>query len=184
MRGQCGHKAIKNLLECLRVVFLRLDAIHILAEVLQAFFKFVMLLDVRFHESFLSGVSLDLREEELLFVLVMGVDCFVYALAENHEVCDVFGLGDLLVLQDHGVEVAIEEVVDETHVGRNFEGFFGDLEMLERWGYWKGRKGGRVLTSFEAFGEGMRAYGPSTHDFVMMLDNDNTEKVLGNDDLS
>jgi hypothetical protein len=37
-----------------------------------------------------------------------------------------------------------------------------------------------MLTSFEAVGEGMRAYGPSTHGFVMLVDYEGVEKVLGN----
>jgi hypothetical protein len=98
---------------------------------------------------------------------------FVYTLAEDHEICDVFGLGDLLILQVHGVEVAEEEVVYEAHVGRNFERFFGDLEMLGM-PMWKG-----MLTSFEAVGEGMRANGSLAQGFVMMLDSDGTQKSSG-----
>jgi hypothetical protein len=79
----------------------------------------------------LAGVHFDFGEEELLLVVMVRVDPFVYALAEDHEICDVFGLGDLLILQVHGVEVAEEEVVYEAHVGRNFECLLGDLEMLE-----------------------------------------------------
>jgi hypothetical protein len=80
----------------------------------------------------LPGVSLDLGEEVLLFVVMVGVDPFVYALAEDHEVRDVFGFRDLLVLQHYGVEVAEEDVVHEAHIGRDFEYFFGNLERLER----------------------------------------------------
>jgi hypothetical protein len=79
----------------------------------------------------LAGVRFDFWEEELLLVVMVSVYPFMYTLAEDHEICDVFGLGDLLVLQVHGVEVAEEEVVYEAHVDRNFERFFGDLEMLE-----------------------------------------------------
>jgi hypothetical protein len=76
---------------------------------------------------------------------MMAVNCFVYALAEDHEVCDVFGLGDLLVLQDHSVEVAIEEVMDEAHVDHNFECFFGDLYILEMGGIEKVEERGACL---------------------------------------
>jgi hypothetical protein len=131
MFDQCGRETIKDLLEILRVVFMRFGTVHILAKPLQAFLKCVMLLKIGFHESCLAGVHFDFGEEELLLVVMVRVDPFVYALAEDHENCDVFGLGDLLILQVHGVEVAEEEVVYEAHVGRNFECLLGDLEMLE-----------------------------------------------------
>jgi hypothetical protein len=131
MFDQCGRETIKDPFEILRVVFVRFRTVHILAKSLHAFFKCVMLLKIGFHESYLAGVRFDFGEEELVLVVVVRVDPFVYALAEEHEICDVFGLGDLLILQVHGVEVAKEEVVYEAHIGRNFERFFGDLEMLE-----------------------------------------------------
>ena len=131
MFDQGGYETIKDLFEILRVVFIRFRTVHILAKTLQAFLKCVMLLKIGFHESCLAGVRFDFGEEELLLVVMVHVYPFVYTLAEDHEICDVFGLGDLLVLQVHGVEVAEEEVVYEAHVGRNFERFFGDLEMLE-----------------------------------------------------
>ena len=131
MFDQGGRETIQDLFEILRVVFIRFRTVHILAKTLQAFLKCVMLLKIGFHESCLAGVRFDFGEEELLLVVMVHVYPFVYTLAEDHEICDVFGLGDLLVLQVHGVEVAEEEVVYEAHVGRNFERFFGDLEMLE-----------------------------------------------------
>jgi hypothetical protein len=37
-------------------------------------------------------------------------------------------------------------------------------------------EGDGAFTSFEAIGEGMRANGPSTHGFVMVLDYEGTQK--------
>ena len=72
---------------------------------------------------------------------MVGVDPFVYALAEDHEVCDIFGFGDLLVLQMYSVEAAEEDVVYEAHFVRDFERFFGYLEVLEM--VFGGGRGGR-----------------------------------------
>jgi len=98
MSDQCGSEAVQDLLERLWVVFLRLDTIHVLAKSREPFFKSLVLFDIRFHEPFDSSVGFDIRKEVLLFVVVVGVDSFVDALAEDHEVCYVFGFRDLLVL--------------------------------------------------------------------------------------
>ena len=77
----------------------------------------------------MSGVCFDSREESGFFVVVVGVDSFVPCLAVDEEIGDVFWIGDLLELEDDGVEAAGEQVVDEAHVVCYFHCFFGDLRV-------------------------------------------------------
>jgi hypothetical protein len=70
-----------------------------------------MLYDIRLHNVFFTRVLGNQREKEFFFVVVVGMNCLEYSLAESDEISHIFRPGNLFALEVDCIQVPDHDVV-------------------------------------------------------------------------